>query len=110
MSKVVAIMSMSLDGFVADVNDGVAEVFDWYRTRRCRVPHRRFGPDDVPGVAGERGPPSRALVRTRCRAHRTAHVRGLNRHRRMLRSRFHHLGKVADRYDWRSGNQKPSRM
>ncbi|MEO5817113.1 MAG: hypothetical protein ABIT20_17730 [Gemmatimonadaceae bacterium] len=23
-------MSMSLDGYVADVNDGVAEVFDWY--------------------------------------------------------------------------------
>lgn len=30
MSKVVAIMSMSLDGFVADPNDGVSEVFDWY--------------------------------------------------------------------------------
>jgi dihydrofolate reductase len=30
MTKVVAIMSMSLDGFVADRNDGVAEVFDWY--------------------------------------------------------------------------------
>jgi dihydrofolate reductase len=30
MSKVVAIMSVSLDGFVADANDGVAEVFDWY--------------------------------------------------------------------------------
>ena len=30
MSNVVAIMSMSLDGYVADVNDGVAEVFDWY--------------------------------------------------------------------------------
>ena len=30
MSKLVAIMSMSLDGFVADSNDGVAEVFDWY--------------------------------------------------------------------------------
>jgi dihydrofolate reductase len=30
MSKVVAIMSMSLDGYVADVDDGVAEVFDWY--------------------------------------------------------------------------------
>jgi dihydrofolate reductase len=30
MSKVIAIMSMSLDGFVADLNDGVAEVFDWY--------------------------------------------------------------------------------
>jgi dihydrofolate reductase len=30
MTKVVAIMSMSLDGYVADENDGVAEVFDWY--------------------------------------------------------------------------------
>ncbi|MDO7849080.1 dihydrofolate reductase family protein [Hymenobacter sp. M29] len=30
MSKVIAIMSMSLDGYVADLNDGVAEVFAWY--------------------------------------------------------------------------------
>src|SRR6187397_2255211 len=30
MGKVIALMSMSLDGFVADANDGVAEVFDWY--------------------------------------------------------------------------------
>jgi dihydrofolate reductase len=30
MSKVIAVMSMSLDGFVADPNDGVDEVFDWY--------------------------------------------------------------------------------
>jgi dihydrofolate reductase len=30
MSKLVAIMSMSLDGYVADPNDGVGEVFDWY--------------------------------------------------------------------------------
>jgi dihydrofolate reductase len=30
VSKLVAIMSMSLDGYVADRNDGVAEVFDWY--------------------------------------------------------------------------------
>src|SRR6185369_13237762 len=30
MSKLVAIMSMSLDGYVADPNDGVEEVFDWY--------------------------------------------------------------------------------
>ena len=30
MSKLVAIMSMSLDGYVADPKDGVAEVFDWY--------------------------------------------------------------------------------
>ena len=32
MSRVVAIMSMSLDGYVADPNDGVADVFDWYFT------------------------------------------------------------------------------
>jgi dihydrofolate reductase len=30
MSKIIAIMSMSLDGYVADSNDGVGEVFDWY--------------------------------------------------------------------------------
>lgn len=30
MSKLVAIMSMSLDGYVADLDDGVGEVFDWY--------------------------------------------------------------------------------
>ena len=30
MSKVVAIMSMSLDGYVADANDGVAEAMGWY--------------------------------------------------------------------------------
>ncbi|MET0766673.1 MAG: dihydrofolate reductase family protein [Aeromicrobium sp.] len=30
MSSVVALMSMSLDGFVADPDDGVDEVFDWY--------------------------------------------------------------------------------
>ena len=30
MSKLVALMSMSLDGFVADANDGVGEVFSWY--------------------------------------------------------------------------------
>src|SRR4030095_4085692 len=29
---VVSIMSMSLDGYIADLNDGVAEVFDWYFT------------------------------------------------------------------------------
>jgi dihydrofolate reductase len=30
MSKVVALMSMSLDGFVADPDDGVDEIFAWY--------------------------------------------------------------------------------
>lgn len=29
-SKVIAVMSMSLDGFVADEKDGVSEVFNWY--------------------------------------------------------------------------------
>ncbi|HYK11695.1 MAG TPA: dihydrofolate reductase family protein [Gemmatimonadales bacterium] len=32
MSKVIALMSMSLDGYVANLNDGVAEVFNWYFT------------------------------------------------------------------------------
>lgn len=32
MSKVIAIMSMSLDGYVADTNGGVAEVMGWYMT------------------------------------------------------------------------------
>jgi len=30
VSKTIAIMSMSLDGYVADLDDGIAEVFDWY--------------------------------------------------------------------------------
>jgi dihydrofolate reductase len=30
MSKLIAIMSVSLDGFVADAEDGVSHVFDWY--------------------------------------------------------------------------------
>ncbi len=43
MSKVVAIMSMSLDGYVADLNDGVAKVW----------PSKRSGrPSYVLGAAG----------------------------------------------------------
>ena len=38
MTKVIALMSMSLDGFVADANDGVAEVFDWYFSGEVEVP------------------------------------------------------------------------
>lgn len=38
VSKVVAIMSMSLDGYVADLNDGVAEVFDWYFSGDVEIP------------------------------------------------------------------------
>jgi hypothetical protein len=33
MAKLIADMSMSLDGFIADVDDGVAEVFAWYGTK-----------------------------------------------------------------------------
>jgi dihydrofolate reductase len=32
MAKIIAIMSMSLDGYVADINGGVSELFDWYFT------------------------------------------------------------------------------
>lgn len=45
MSKVIAIMSMSLDGFVADLHDGVAEVFDWYGSGD--VEFRAGGADDM---------------------------------------------------------------
>ena len=58
MTKVVAIMSMSLDGYVADANDGVAEVFDWYFSGRRRGLHgeRDLG-HDVPRLGAERRPP-----------------------------------------------------
>src|SRR5438552_18972682 len=39
MAKVIAIMSMSLDGYVADANDGVAEVFAWYTAGDVDVPN-----------------------------------------------------------------------
>jgi dihydrofolate reductase len=45
MTKVVAIMSMSLDGYVADANDGVAEVFDWYFSGDVEVPMPAPRPD-----------------------------------------------------------------
>jgi dihydrofolate reductase len=38
MTKVIALMSMSLDGYVADANDGVDEVFDWYFSGDIEVP------------------------------------------------------------------------
>jgi dihydrofolate reductase len=39
MAKTIAIMSMSLDGFVADPDDGVTEVFDWYFAGDVVVPN-----------------------------------------------------------------------
>ena len=58
MTKVVAIMSMSLDGYVADANDGVAEVFDWYFSGDVEVPdsEHEIG-HDVPRLGPERRPP-----------------------------------------------------
>ncbi|HEY0449698.1 dihydrofolate reductase family protein [Actinophytocola sp.] len=38
MSKVVAHLSMSLDGFIADPDDGVRELFDWYDNGEVTVP------------------------------------------------------------------------
>ena len=38
MTKLIGLMSMSLDGYVADGNDGVAEVFDWYFSGDVEIP------------------------------------------------------------------------
>jgi len=38
MSKVIALMSMSLDGFVADEDDGVDEVMGWYFSGDVEIP------------------------------------------------------------------------
>jgi len=38
MGKVVADMSMSLDGFIADPQDGVGELFGWYGSGDVEVP------------------------------------------------------------------------
>jgi len=43
MAKVVALMSMSLDGYVADANDGVDDVFDWYFSGDVEVPTSSTG-------------------------------------------------------------------
>jgi hypothetical protein len=52
MAKVIALMSMSLDGYVADANDGVDEVFDWYFSGDVEIPmpSPTIG-DDVPRLA-----------------------------------------------------------
>jgi dihydrofolate reductase len=38
MSKVVAHLTMSLDGFIADPDDGVEELFGWYGNGEAEVP------------------------------------------------------------------------
>src|SRR3954447_5385167 len=59
MTKVLALMSMSLDGFVADANDGVAEVFDWYFSGDVEVPM----PIPRPDFSFRMSPPSAEHVR-----------------------------------------------
>jgi dihydrofolate reductase len=50
MGKVVSHMTMSLDGFIADPDDGVAELFGWYQAGAVAVPsadeHRSFQVDE----------------------------------------------------------------
>lgn len=38
MTQVVANMSMSLDGFIADPHDGVGPLFDWYQAGPVTTP------------------------------------------------------------------------
>ena len=45
MGKVIAVMSMSVDGYVADARDGVAEVFDWYFSGDVAIPMPHPGSD-----------------------------------------------------------------
>ena len=45
MTKTVAVMSMSLDGYVADANDRVAEVFGWYFSGDVEIPMPSTGSD-----------------------------------------------------------------
>ena len=45
MTKTVAVMSMSLDGYVADASDGVAEVFGWYFSGDVEIPMPSTGSD-----------------------------------------------------------------
>ncbi len=53
MGTVVADMTMSVDGFIADPDDGVGPLFDWYGA----------GSEEFifPGTAGRRGCQRRAL-------------------------------------------------
>ena len=79
MTKVVAIMSMSLDGYVADANDGVAEVFDWYFSGDVEVPMPIPTPDFTFHVSAPSADHVRGLMAEVGLPHRSAHVRGRRR-------------------------------
>ncbi len=59
MSKLIALMSMSLDGFVADPDGGVEEVFSWYFAGE--VPFETGGSDPMTFMLSE---PDAVHVRT----------------------------------------------
>ncbi len=61
MGKVIAQASMSLDGFIADTNDQVGPLFDWYRygMSRSRAAIRSSAlPRPAPPTCGRHGRPS----------------------------------------------------
>ena len=43
MARVIANMSMSLDGFIADPDDGCDDLFGWYEAGRSRYRTRQRG-------------------------------------------------------------------
>jgi dihydrofolate reductase len=57
MGKVFSHMTMSLDGFIADPQDGVAELFDWYQAGDVTVPSH------APGYSFQVDPDSAAMLR-----------------------------------------------
>jgi hypothetical protein len=73
MAKVVAIMSMSLDGFVADPADGVEEVFRWYGAGGGRRADREVG-IRVSRLRAERCAYARVTRGDRRDAHRAAYL------------------------------------
>ena len=56
MATVIANMSMSLDGFVADRHDDLGPLFDWYPTGPLTTPSGAHHADELPGQG--------AIVRT----------------------------------------------
>ena len=78
MSKVIAVMSLSVDGYVADASDEVAEVPNsYFSAENGGSPHAapRLG-HDVPRVAGQRRAPRGLDGRGRRLPGRAAHLRG----------------------------------
>ncbi|MGY0489005.1 dihydrofolate reductase family protein [Streptomyces sp. WG-D5] len=54
MGKVLSHVTMSLDGFVADPNDGIGELFEWYEAGEVTVPNPNETVSFQVDEAGER--------------------------------------------------------